>query len=365
MVVVTGLPLPTVGDIRLLMSSGHGSSGYERLMRLLRDILDHGLILVDREKKLLRAIIENLDEWPIEYRADVKRLLVMLKDLKRIVVLDADLDIGEMDYRCGAAVRLAKMVDVDFLIVPPQCGCGCACSLCDLKGFPLSTYFALYDEYPDRLLGPDGLQIPSGSWTQRRFASDIWRPLFRYTDKLVIIDKQIGKSIIEELKKRGRQKDGSYKTPALLPTLESLAPNFALGLEWICAEFVAESRGRAGGTIRIFSLGVRSGLVGRLLNSDGWRVLEAFSEQMRLRHGVRPVFELKIDRTDCEFPHDRYYFTDQVGLEIGRGTDLLDPNVKIRNEMTIRSTSVHSAGLGTRRIRMNAVKRFESWAASC
>jgi hypothetical protein len=118
MVVVTGLPLPTVGDIRLLMSSGHGSSGYERLMRLLRDILDHGLILVDREKKLLRAIIENLDEWPIEYRADVKRLLVMLKDLKRIVVLDADLDIGEMDYRCGAAVRLAKMVDVDFLIVP-------------------------------------------------------------------------------------------------------------------------------------------------------------------------------------------------------------------------------------------------------
>ena len=148
----------------------------------------------------------------------------------------------------------------------------------------------------------------NSEWTQKNFEEKVLIPIFDRAKHVKIFDRNIG-----------------HITKGTLPD------NYRLTLEWMINIFTQlSSEGE-----RTFE--ITSGVDTRFSDStkntgDIVDALRQFESEVKDKHGFPIKVNIKKETHDNQLPHARYLITDQIGLLIERGFDLLWGDQKMKHK---------------------------------
>lgn len=288
---------------------------------LLRDLCDNCLVLIDAHGHSLSGLKNAVAQWPPEYQKQGQMLIRRLETRNRLVRIGGGFALARQcrEIPCQCCVGIAEALKPKALFAEGDC-IACASSqipnvqVIALRNYAVSPFF-------------DERQIKSmtwvdGEWSQSDFESRVLRPLFAHARSLKIVDRHFGRSV------RTRSSDNR----AVLARAE-IAERYRLSLEWIARVF-AQAGGARGGhglVIEIYT-GKRTDQLGNQ-RQESSLVLDAvrrFSEALQRSLGFPVRVFLKSETRAREMQHDRFLITDQAGLLVGRGLDILLDNASMR-----------------------------------
>ncbi|WP_204138284.1 hypothetical protein [Halomicronema sp. CCY15110] len=270
--------------------SGKEESLYNSLCRFLRDVCKSGTILIDDQGEILKQLRLSTQKWNdlenfiegVQAGSDLNRLLRVLEQKNRLLTTSSepqDLDCASVS--CHKYFEIAQSQKPEFLITDQNCF---NCAGDHLSGVEETQVIKIdvYDHNQDFQRWADlrGFCSLEG-WTQQDFEEKILIPLFRSTENVFLLDKQMGRYC--------------HNNSGYIATIK-----------WLLNVFKKYSRPPHDG---LFELHIH-----QVQRPD---FLHAFEQEMKSLH---PGFGVKLN---SHYAHDRFLRTDQAEIAIGRGFDLL------------------------------------------
>lgn len=297
-------------DQKLICSNG---------ITLLRDLCEYGFIMDNKNSDIWNELCSTVISWPITFRKKVEELLFRLHNSGRITKYKELFNGSEKctNNICKFCIGLAKASHPHTIVVNKDCS---LCSreqipesveICDILEYPISKY----SEYRDNPLIP--IHLSDGEWNQNDFENKILIAIFKYAKSVKIIDRYIGKLWKNE------QKSNSY----------NLSPNYRLALKWIIEAFINYCINKE---TAVFEIYTGFDCENESIEINEQKVAELRKFEVELKDIYKFNFKLHIkkeihDRSK-EMPHGRFIFTNQIGLLIERGFDLLWNNKKMKEK---------------------------------
>ncbi|MEH2157269.1 MAG: hypothetical protein V7K66_23960 [Nostoc sp.] len=277
-------------------------------IQLLYDLTENCVVLLDSDKYISNAIIEAIEKWPVKFRKPAKELIKELRIKNRLVISPKEYTLCSqcnIDY-CKQCIGIALTCSPNAIFTTEDC-CQCVKNQSlpirpiDTAEYSISRFF----QYR-RQISP--LTLNDREWNQEKFEEQILIPLFRDAKHIKIYDRMIGRA-----------------------TKNFIPEHYKTTLEWVFDIFLQESSSRTG---RVFE--VYSGLDTRYLSHqeiiDIKNLLRQFEADMKRRYSFDFTLKLKEESgRGQEMPHARYLITDQIGVLIERGFDLLWTDQQMRD----------------------------------
>ncbi len=279
---------------------------YGMVIRLLQDLENNGVVLLDDTQCIRASLLQDISKWPVKFRKKAEVLLTTLKKKNRFVEvsLKGEVQATCKNKPCQQGIRIAKIYSPPAILTSQGCNqCAHAqlvlvssVEVIDLAEYSVSDLFESHLKSSNRILS-------NGEWNQDKFEQEILIPLFRDAKHIKIYDRWVGRS-------------------AMTNPHGQIADNYKLTLEWILDLFVRESRLGVNGIFEVYTgLDTRRSKpkVPTFVAS-----LRSFESDMRKAYSF-PNFEVNIkEETQADqMPHERYLITNQVAISIDRGFDLL------------------------------------------
>ncbi|WP_216351369.1 hypothetical protein [Leptolyngbya sp. 'hensonii'] len=255
-----------------------------------------------------------LDKWPQRFKDSAISILNRLSDQKRIIAVSLSgqsQPVSTSVKQCDPHLRIVQDYPTKFVVARQECkGCSVNPTPCfatartqlantltniiDINEYTLNNKLCQTLERRDRF-------YPPGVGRQQKFEQEILIPLFRDAARIELYDRYIGRSI-----------------------LESNADQYQLALEWILDVFKRESRLGESGTVKIYT-GIFTRPYPNQPLFDRNRAITAFQNLEANMRDLLPKFQIfvKEEEQRRQMIHDRFLFTDQIGISIGRGFNLI------------------------------------------
>lgn len=285
-------------------------AAYSLVIEFLRRLEQTGVVLVED----LNSMQPVLDNWPQQFKDKARSILSRLFDQKRIIAVDKSEESQPTSIsakQCDPYLRIIQNYSIEFVVARQECrACADAPIPClaeakaqlvststtiiDIDEYTLSEALCQSLERRDRFYAP-------GVGRQGQFEQEILIPLFRDATRIELYDRYIGRSI-----------------------LERNADQYQLALEWILEVFKRESKLRESGTVEIYT-GIFTQSYSNKTRFSGTAAIAAFQTLETSMRALLPKFQIfvKEEEQPRQMIHDRFLFTDQAGISIGRGFNLI------------------------------------------
>ena len=271
-------------------------------IQLLQDLTDNCVVIVDSNQSIKKEIIAAIEKWPVKFRKPAKEILKLLANRNRFVTLTVQYSLCSNcnNPTCQKCIGMALNCFPNAIFITEDC---CLCiknqSLpirpIDASEYGISPFFKQRRQF-------NSITLSNGEWEQEKFEDKVLTPLFGDAKHIKIYDRMIGRATGQS---------------AVMPE------HYQSTLEWLLDVFLQKSSSQRE---RVFE--VYSGIDVRYLNpkevSDTQALLRKFETNMQRKYNFPFKITLKQeDGRDQEMPHGRYLITDQIGILIERGFDLL------------------------------------------
>ncbi|MBE9142334.1 hypothetical protein [Planktothrix mougeotii] len=286
------------------------SSQYRFVISLLKDLDKNGLILVDkndRNEVLFPQILQYVENWDTRFKIPAKKLIKKLRENNRIIKISDFSQVHNTPITCGYIVdQIALKFSPDAIFSTQNCCINNKINQIDIMDYVISGF-------DDKIQSYD-FSLNQGQWTKEIFENEVLISLFKDAKYIKLYNRYIGRTILT--KNRG------YRNT----------------LNWILDVFIRESNFLKPGVSNrvIFEIytGIQVGGKQGLSTSDLYSAITAIRELEKQLYRKLTLQKSNADvkiyikkENDCDnpktFPHARYLFTDQIGLCIDRGFDLL------------------------------------------
>lgn len=180
----------------------------------------------------------------------------------------------------------------------------------DVAGYPLAEFHSIRRRRRALVVG-------DGQMGSRKFEDLVLVPLFRDAKHLEFYDRYIGRAIVT------RNQTGALVRRAKIP------PGYRKTLEWMLGTFARESNATVTRTVEVYA-GIdahrRKPQEIQLAVSE----FRAYEAELQRRFGLSIRLLLQEESAFRSMVHARYVVTDQVGVFLDRGLDLLwsDPQMR-------------------------------------
>lgn len=278
-------------------SSSSSTADYALLIGILREMSENCVVLIDDRRTISSAIKNAVKGWPDQYRQEASELLIQLHQLNRLVKQPG---VPEPHNTCGkstcALCCYFATRGADMYLSCSDCS---SCSTWVTGKVTLARNYCLH-AFSQRRKDAKEYVVPSKMWTKEEFAMRVWRPIFRHANYVHIIDRYVGRS--------AQQRGGRPK------------PSYVQTIEWMLEEALKVSTSGIDHVTLFGGCETNSRFCQE--TSNNWK-----QEAERIKSALDLPFQFSIEiveeRQDAEMPHNRYIFTDQIGISIDRGLDLL------------------------------------------
>ena len=329
------------------------SSFYENSVRLLQNLLPSCLIFVDDREHIQKALIQEIEHWPVTQNKHKKKFKALMKKLRRqnrfvriSVELPSEIDSSQLSYQF--CIQIAKEFSPLTVFSSRDYSTYAQQNLGNIAGIEIVNI----EEYSispvcDRLAKSD-LLINRGEYDQDKFEKKILIPLFKTAKHVKIYDRYIG-NVISQGTKAGKENSSSNQNKK----------NFKDALRWLYKVFLRESNRDKERTFEIYT-GIKFDVSkdkGLLRKDERLKELRKFESEIKsnlrdlqlntipmiwlllreicsmagilfLRQslkGDRPKLKIFAKKENLEkLPHDRYLVTDQFAISVGRGFNLFE-----------------------------------------
>lgn len=279
-------------------SDDQGNLASKSLIAALRDVKDAGVLLVDPGGAMMREMRLGLATWSTDNKKGIQELLKQLVLRKRFVVPDVTYSAESgLPDPCAHAVGIARVSTPEVTVMPKTCICRSECissaSACQVDAY-------LTHDACEQVRQIRHVSLAYNQWSRVKVNQEIWNPVMTYAKHVKIIDRWIGRHVVDS---------------------GVLRPGFRDGLEWVVEQYAKNSVRRASGLFEIIT-----GFGPRPASGSDRRaakILQQFGEQLTRQYGHKIDFVFKRESDSSQLPHSRYLFTDQVALVIDPGMDLL------------------------------------------
>lgn len=279
---------------------------------LLHDLCENCIILVDNDNITTHELFQTLrDKWPQKFRKKGQKLLTKLRQLGRFVKIAGNYPLSEKcsEISCQHCIGIAQSFSPRAILVGGSCY-NCAGTqisgtpeVVDITEHTMSRFYEHRKSY-------SSITKANSEWTQKDFEDKVLIPIFDRAKHVKIFDRNIGH---------------------ITNTKRTFPGNYRLTLEWminIFTQFPSEKE-------RTFE--ITSGIDTRSPDSaknteDIVCALRQFESEVNDKSGFTIKINIKKETHDNQLPHARYLITDQIGLLIDRGFDLLWGDKKMRHK---------------------------------
>jgi hypothetical protein len=344
--IVSAVPLPACLGCSATMDSGAPDAVLcEHVVSLLEDLAEIGQLVIDVDRKLLTDFEALMEDWSPSQQDRAAQHLRRMQERGRVVPgrITAGLSaLGPPDCR-DVAASLTRSETPDFILAPYGCDLTVAAQS-GIVVLPNTVYTSLRGLFTNKAY-ETGFTLFDGEWQKSEFTDRIWRRIFPHATNLILIDRQIGISLIRELDRAGSR-----------TRIGTVISNYAQGIQWIAEEFSRLARKPGELPVRLFTEAVApymKQLTPALLKDAEW-ALDNFSQRVASLSRVRLESQLLISKPSFRFPHQRYLFTNQISLSIDRGADLL------RHDGRVRDVAVYPTPSEDKRKVMNTVRSLQN-----
>lgn len=288
---------------------------FNTIISLLQDLLKTCVVLVDKDRCIMNASYEAVNKWPDKFSKKATSLLVKLEKANRIIAVDSKeiLALACINSPCQHCIGITKTYLPRIVIGIDDCYKCAKEQLSSVKIVPVVnvTNYAVSNFADDCQKNSCSITLADGEWTQEKFEENILIPLFRDAKHIEIYDRMIGRSI--------RYQDKSdIKIKAFIPE------HYSETLTWLLEVYLKYSSHKPTRIFEVYS-GFDTDYLTEAKISEAQRVLRQFETDMQTKFSF-PSFKLTIKeevKREEEMPHGRYLITDQIGVLIERGFDLL------------------------------------------
>jgi hypothetical protein len=293
------------------------------IVRWIREASDAGVILVDSGDVLIGLARTLSKSWAPRHQKELEVLLVTMKRQHRLIALPCGVASAGATQPCRVTADLTSSSIRGAAIRPSVCDCEeMYCQAMSDTAVPVD----IEDERDfSNLLHRKGEIVKEGGWRKEDFADQILAPILRYTQSVIVYDRLLG--------------DTSVNIP--FDGVVKVKDNFSDGIEWLLHVFRESSIYRKLSVVILTEVAERKVSPGQMNAVERDLVLWAkrrlgrkdMEIELRVQRAVNtPRGRHFADRKPMH--HDRFLITDQFGINIGRGVDLLD-----RSGYSIGSTS--------------------------
>lgn len=265
------------------------------VIRLLHDLTENCVILVD-DTKIFKMITNALeDKWPIKFRKPAKELLRKLREENRIVKVPGYCISPDISTECCQHLSGIAIAYPPTAIVFTE--------KCSLEINRLPNAFNLLDYGTSdfsRSRKKSSITLTQGEWNQEEFELKVLIPLFQDAKTIQIYDRWIGRSSLNNF------------------------DNYQNTLKWLINLFLKKSRHGSQGIFEVYT-----GLDTYSLSTTDLK--SAVSKLRSFENDIQqtlPQFKLYIKKeiSGSAMVHARYLITDQrIAISLDRGFDLLLP----------------------------------------
>jgi len=305
-VILPTVHLPAVYRVSDVHSEGGQALHCSMCLQVLFDAVENCVLLVDEGGALRTELARAVRAWPIKHRKRGEALLHRLNDRHRFVEVPTPSVANDRSSLCTVALAVAATDGTAWTIVPTTCTCSMiACSGANnARVVRLAEYTA--SEFNERRRAAARLDAADGEWTRGRFEHEVWRPLFTFARFVHLHDKSVGSKA----------------------TVDGPAPNFRRTLEWILTLFLRHSQRKSSDRpFKIYTVFPHDDLA-------ACRAIKDYALSLEREH----AFPVQI--LHARVGHDRYLFTDQIGLKVSRGFDLLGEDTSAGPRQKVRAVSL-------------------------
>jgi hypothetical protein len=286
---------------------------YNNLINILKTVLEHGIIYLDKENYKVKRIKDNLNAWPPEFREKALELIKRIGKNNRFVRIDSQPSIflnKDCKELCDDIANLIySKPDVIISLLPcTKCLGKWQIEIVDHENFCCSNFF-------NNVIKND-IIISYKEFTKERLNSEVFNRIFKSCSSIKIIDRLIGSHIVNHPGDLNQNyKNGlEYLVSCLKSTNNSLISNF---------EIYTLIKDKDNIPIKFMDPSKKADLNNTIKN------IEKFINDLNLKYSLNIKCHFKEDYG--KFVHDRYILTNQMKIFIGRGFDLLDKNGIVRD----------------------------------
>jgi hypothetical protein len=268
------------------------------IILLLKDLMKSGVILiedrtVDNQSEVFQSIRTKIDCWHPKFKPKAKEFLKKLQKKNRFVgaLLDQPLSqtcINQTEENC---IKIFTSEDF-YSVIAGKAQC-----------VELGKNITLIEDYSISplagKLNRSSLTLKVGEWKQDRFEQEILIPIFRNAKHIKIYDRWIGRSVSQG------------------------QTNHQMTLEWLLEVFQRSAKIRTDTTFEV-CCGIDTRTRPNQPTIDIPKAvtsLRQFETSLSSRYSYFNLI-IKHEEHSNELPHDRYLFTEQAAIYIGRGFDL-------------------------------------------
>ena len=272
---------------------------------LLYDCVESCVLVLPGNHVAESDYLTALAAWPPKYQKRGQELLTMLRQRRRFVPSELAYVPAATcaDPACQAFIGVATVNTEAFHFIDEKC------ALC--PNFPpLSPRSVEALEYfvsqlsrlrRERL----AYVLGDGQWKQSDFERQVLRPVLATAKHVKIYDRWIGRSALDLRYGRVR-----------------FSPRYRQTLDWVVGVFLGAGGAGRGGVFEIYC-GIESHLINARQRAQLKAEMQNFQTAIRAATGIPVQLLLKEETYAARCPHGRYLVTDQAGVLIDRGFDLL------------------------------------------
>jgi hypothetical protein len=286
---------------------------------LLHDLCENCILLVDRDNQIKENLLKNIKEkWPYKYKHKAQKLLSKLQQRRRFIKFEGDYLRSEKcnNNSCRISVGLAQKSIPQAILTSESCY-ECAMSQISKASEVISITKHTISKFYQNRRNCRSYEFNDGEWNKRDFEEKVLAPLFEHAKHIKIFDRYIGRSIWT------RREDAVLNNT-------NIKPNYRLTIEWLVEVFLRFSH------VKNRTFEITCGL--STFNYKDWseikvavNALRQFETEIKEKYNFHLKIIIKNETFDKQMLHARYLITDQIGLLIDPGFDLLWSDRKMIN----------------------------------
>ena len=315
---------------RIVLPLALAGAEYGAALALLRDFVECGLVLVGNGSGP-GAVATAVLGWPEPFRVRAVELMKELHRRRRFVAINTNAaEQGSCLSEICAELRGVAAATKVLVI----CSGDCCAETGPVTMLDISAYGA--SGQPDECRLSGSLRILDGETTAEQFEQKVLAPLMRYSQRVTVIDRQIGRTV---------NRDGS---------VSFMKAEYSDTLSWIASRYALNGR------VPSRELRIVTGVDSRHAPERDALAIRRFCSRIAEETGIPVRCELALEWPQ-QLDHDRYLITDQTAVQIGRGFDLLWTDRAMRGCWT-RSTQGRAADTRHHRRALAALGRHRDGA---
>jgi hypothetical protein len=295
-----------LSSVVVLPSAAAGKGPVDAAVTLLDDVDRGAQLLVDGDGLGRTALFSQVTSWPqADKRNRAQRVLRRLAATGRIVPVPAPASASGCSEACDALRSVAARTLPDVTVYGEPCRAEVASPAIQIDEYVGSNV--------QDVIRSDSMRFSRSRTTEDELDSRVLKPLLQYAQSATVFDRQIGRSLQEDLASysRAEVRDG-----------------FDLSIRFLLEVYTRSSR------LRDRSVRIITGLWTDKERPfrDAYLRLEQWCERLGTDYPVIPVkLDVRAESRARQLEHDRYLLTNQVTANVTRGFDLLFTDRQMQN----------------------------------